>query len=311
MKSIEIEALRQQLEAARQGDSDKQKEFLASIISPHDEAAFIIEMDNKDLAWITPLALELFTPAVEVLNFGMSMEMGFWKDMIHDNETGEDIPDLQFETNENETVFSRDEDLINQIAQKAMASLSTLSTEDLKRLQFCWLSEELNNAINEELYSRDDPDAICERGNQYYYGDEENGIFIDFEKAKAYYDRAPEVAYEPLAFVLRRRYDSEQAKHPIFATYHISGSEVPAMRALLQELFNKFGNHTEPSKYLPLQVVMKALVGSDAYMGYIQSIDDKTPVNIEVEFYRAHTDSLKYALLQVFPDLKIEITKHD
>ena len=86
---------------------------------------------------------------------------------------------------------------------------------------------------------------------------------------------------------------------------------MPAVKALLTELYQKYGEHTEPFWYLPLEIVMKTLVGSDAYVGYIQSISEGEPCDISVDFYEASTDCLKYALLQVFPNLTIEITEQD
>ena len=56
---------------------------------------------------------------------------------------------------------------------------------------------------------------------------------------------------------------------------------------------------------------MKTLVGSDAYVGYIQSIHEGEPCEISVKFYEANRDSLKYALLQVFPNLTIEVVDQD
>ena len=58
---------------------------------------------------------------------------------------------------------------------------------------------------------------------------------------------------------------------------------------------------------MPLEIVMKTLVGSDAYVGYIQSISEGEPCDISVEFYEAPHDCLKCALLEVFPNLTIEI----
>lgn len=310
MKSVDIEALRQQLEIARNGNRDEQKAFLSKIVSPHNEEMFINEMDKKDLEWIKPLALELFTPAVEVLVSGMSKKFYYWEELFRDADTGGEIPVLQYEPIENETVFDRDEDLLEQISKKVIASLSAFSIEDLKRLQYCGISKDAHDAIEEELYRRDDPDAIRDRGDRYRFGDEENGIFIDYEKAKTYYDRAG-VAFDPEETDCKARYDAQHIDCPEFVTYHITGDDVPVVKTLLKELFNKFGEIYEPRMYLPLEVVMKALVGSDAYVGYIQSIDEETPTNIEVEFYEARIECLKYALLQVFPDLKIEITKHD
>ncbi len=101
--------------------------------------------------------------------------------------------------------------------------------------------------------------------------------------------------------------DAEITECPEFATYRIAGDEVPVVKLLLMEIYTRCGEHSGPFMYLPLEIVMKALVGSDAYVGYIQSISEGEPCEISVEFYEAHPDCLKYVLLQVFPNLTIEI----
>jgi hypothetical protein len=52
-------------------------------------------------------------------------------------------------------------------------------------------------------------------------------------------------------------------------------------------------------------------VGSDAYVGYIQSISEGEPCEITVEFFEANRECLKNALLQVFPHLTIELIDQD
>lgn len=101
--------------------------------------------------------------------------------------------------------------------------------------------------------------------------------------------------------------DDETIECPDFVTYRIAGEDVPAVKLLLMEMYKRFGEHTEPFWYLPLEIVMKTLVGSDAYAGYIQSISEGEPCEISIEFYGVQHDCLKYALLQVFPNLTIEI----
>ena len=83
---------------------------------------------------------------------------------------------------------------------------------------------------------------------------------------------------------------------------------MPTVRLLLKELYTRCGDHTGPFMYLPLEIVMKTLVGSDAYVGYIQSICEGEPCQISVELYECDRDCLKWALLEVFPNLTIEIT---
>ena len=109
----------------------------------------------------------------------------------------------------------------------------------------------------------------------------------------------------------QHRYDAVHTDYPEFTYYCIAGDDVPAVKALLTELYQKYGEHTEPFWYLPLEVVMKTLVGSDAYVGYIQGIHEVDPCEISVDFYEASTDCLKYALLQVFPNLTIDVIDQD
>ena len=95
------------------------------------------------------------------------------------------------------------------------------------------------------------------------------------------------------------------------ATYRIAGDDVPVVKLLLMEMYTRYGDHTGPFMYLPLEIVMKALVGTGTCVGYIQSISEGEPCDISVEFYESHRDCLKYALLQVFPNLTIEIIDQD
>ena len=310
MKTVDLEALKQRLEAARNGDREQQKAFLASINYHSSNCVVINEMNDADLKWIAPLALDLFTPAVDVLVGGMRRKCCHWEEDFLDDDTGDMVTVLRSDEIEGETVFTPDRVLLDQIGKNVLASFNQLNNDELRDLAFWCESPGVRDAIDEELYRRDDPIAISERGDLYQYGDEENGIFIDYEKAKTYYDRVGE-EFDPVETARQRRYDAEHTDYPEFTYYRIAGADAPAVKALLTELYQKYGEHTEPFWYLPLEVVMKSLVGSDAYVGYIQSIDDREPCTFEVEFYNARTDCLKYALLQAFPDLEVEVTEHD
>ena len=67
MKTVDFEALKQQLEAARGGEREQQKTFLSSINNHDNNFVVINEMNDSDLQWIAPLALELFSPAVSIV----------------------------------------------------------------------------------------------------------------------------------------------------------------------------------------------------------------------------------------------------
>ena len=107
---------------------------------------------------------------------------------------------------------------------------------------------------------------------------------------------------------IERSKDTEATECPEFATYRVMGDDLPVVKILLMELYTRYGEHNAPFMYLPLEIVMKTLVGTDAHVGYIQSISEGEPCEISVEFYGSHRTCLKDALLQVFPNLTIEIT---
>ena len=310
MKTVDLDALKQQLEAARNGNREQQKAFLASINSHPMNCVVINEMNDTDLQWMAPLALDLFTPAVSVLIGGMRRKCLHWEEDFLDEDTGETVTVLRTDEIDSETVFTPDDALLERISENVLTSFNRLNNEELRDLAFWCVSPEVRDAIDEELYRRNDPIAISDRGDLYQYGDEANGIFIDYEKAKTYYDRVGE-EFDPVETARQRRYDAEHTDYPEFTYYRITGDDVPAVKALLTELYQKYGEHTEPFWYLPLEIVMKTLEGSDAYVGYIQSIHDGDPCEISVEFYEAHRDSLKYALLQVFHNLTIEVVDQD
>ncbi|MBR5170285.1 MAG: hypothetical protein IKW85_06920 [Muribaculaceae bacterium] len=106
----------------------------------------------------------------------------------------------------------------------------------------------------------------------------------------------------------RERQDIEVTE---YVNYRIAGDDMPVVKLLLMELYSRYGEQNAPFMYLPLEIVMKTLVGSDAYVGYIQSISEGKPCEISVEFYEAHHDCLKDALQQVFPNLTIEVVDQD
>ena len=111
----------------------------------------------------------------------------------------------------------------------------------------------------------------------------------------------------PLEASCEHSKDAEITECPECAIYRIAGDDVPVVKLLLMEMYTRYGDYTGSFMYLPLEIVMKALVGTGTCVGYIQSISEGEPCEISVEFYESHRDCLKYALLQVFPNLTIEI----
>lgn len=277
------------------------------------------KLTDEDLChWIIPLALELDVPALKVVRFGMLKERcRFWTEEFLDEETNEMVEVKRSETIDNETYFTRNEALLHLIDGMIEHQLKTLSTETLHKLFFndepielypfrCH-DDSLDLKVMLELSSRDDESANEVLGDYYRDGWEKEGVFIDYDRAKSYYDRARcNEDFDPAAYAAEHRQDCVES-FPEFARFTVEGTDAPTVKQLIDTLYQRFGEHTEMFFYLPLEVVMKLLVGSDAYVGYIQSLIEHSPEKIEfsAEFYGCNPIDLKCALEQCFPKLNV------
>ena len=136
-------------------------------------------------------------------------------------------------------------------------------------------------------------------GYAYHFGDEENGVFRTPEKAKEIYKEIGE--------------PEEKSPYlgdgcPEIGKYTIKGtaSQIEKLDSLFHKLSEKYGMpDNELGVHLPLEVVMKVLVDSKYYEGYVQILEKKDPNTfiIIAELDRPHV--LFYALKEYFPDLDI------
>ena len=178
-----------------------------------------------------------------------------------------------------------------------------------------FLPREYQDKIQAELLKRKDKDALLRLALDYRIGDEASGIFIDFDKAKQIYDLVGEKKgefdqedFDPIKEASELRADAIDS-FPEFAAFVVEGPSAPAVKHLIEELYDKFGEKGEMYFYLPLEAMMKTLVGSKHYVGYIQTLTEHSPEKIEftAEFYSCSPDSLMYALQQCFEDLDVTI----
>ena len=95
MKTVDLETLKQQLKEARNGGRKQQKAFLSSINYHSTNGIVINEMNDSDLLWIAPLALELFVPAVNIVACGMRQKCRHWEEDFLDDDTGETVTVLR------------------------------------------------------------------------------------------------------------------------------------------------------------------------------------------------------------------------
>jgi len=154
-------------------------------------------------------------------------------------------------------------------------------------------------AILQELCYNGSKSAALKLGQLYDKGDEENGIFRNPVKARRYFKLAgKKYEYEP------------EEEDPHEADYFLRGSaeELAAVKALVDELTQKYGDaFNEFGLYIPMNILMKTLVGSRYYDGNLLTMNTDDPECIVLHAEANTMEPLLYALRQAFPNLEIEM----
>lgn len=154
-------------------------------------------------------------------------------------------------------------------------------------------------AILQELCNNGSKSAALKLGQMYDKGDEKNGIFRHPLKAREYFKMAGEkYEYEP------------EEENPHEADYFLRGSagELAAVKTLVDELTQKYGDaFNEFGLYIPMNILMKTLVGSRYYDGNLLTMNTDDPECIVLHAEANKMEPLLYALRQAFPNLEIEM----
>jgi len=156
-----------------------------------------------------------------------------------------------------------------------------------------------NPAILQELCNNGSKSAALKLGQMYDKGDEKNGIFRNPLKAREYFKMAGEkYEYEP------------EEENPHEADYFLRGSaeELSAVKNLVDELAKKYGDaFNEFGLFIPMNILMKTLVGSRYYDGNLLTMNTDDPECIVLHAEANTMEPLLYALRQAFPNLEIEM----
>lgn len=301
----------EELAAVRNSSREVQKQFLADLRESRTGYAHLMSPD--DVNWIAPLALEPFLPAVHIILDCMQKKMRFYDEPFFDEDLKENIVVERVDYDYDESTFAHDEELEKEIGERIVSSFPALSNVELNEYYGTFLPWEYRDKIQAELLKRKDKDALLRLAMDYRTGDEASGIFIDFDKAKQIYDLVgvkkgefDDEDFDPVKEASELREDAIDS-FPEFAAFVVEGPSAPAVKHLIEDLYDKFGEKGEMYFYLPLEAMMKILVGSKHYVGYIQTLTEHSPEKIEftAEFYSCSPDSLMYALQQCFEDLDV------
>lgn len=270
---------------------------------------------------------------IERLSQMLKRHFHFWTQVFKDEETGEDL------SIERRDILDPDlSDEERQLIKAIAADIPNLTDEELLRFQEeisyfgCRTKEHIyiervrrgEESMAEFIEGVPTLRELCDKGNRwaayalfqkYYWGDEKQGIFINRQKAKGYYDLAGEIPYKD------KWDDSDDPGEPKPSTYEyvLTGNttSLDAVETLIRDLCKRFGIPENEEDglglYVPQRALMKVLVGSDTeyYRGNILYLNREAPDRLVITSEADNGDPLLYALRQCFTDLNIEMKEKE
>ena len=272
--------------------------------------------DGSDKPILMTLTNEGDLHAACVLLDGMSRKTHSWTEKFFDEDTNEEVEILRHEIVDG-TTFESDENEKKELMQKIVDSKASMTVDDL--WEVCRRLDNPDQLLF-ELLNRGEEDAasffenpailqkLADKGNKYAAeqlgflydsGDEANGIFINPQKAKDLFGMAGnDYEYEP------------EEEDPHEAGYFLRGSvqELEPVKILVNELIQRYGTvGNELGLCVPMEILMKTLVGSEYYPGHLLSMNTDAPDCIILHAEANRMEPLLYALRQAFPNLDIEM----
>ena len=286
-----------------------------------DTAKYFSLIEPSDKNWLMKLAEEREDiGAIYCLLHGMHRKYKYWNETFVDEDTNEEVECLRYDIVEGST-FEKNEGEEERLIQMVMEQKHRLSAEELTKLCFEiddnkeLLLERIKKGDEEAAIFIDDPiilQELCDKGNKtaaehmgykYAYGDEANGIFVDYVKAAEYMKLAGE---EFDANDYREDADPHDFKYTLTGDAETLG----AIRTMVDNLCQRFGTPgNELGMFVPLGSVMQKLVGSPHYEGNILSMEQPTPDHLILKTEANKGEPLLYALRQRYENLSVEMKK--
>ena len=292
---ISRDTLKELLKEARKGSVKCQQELLDYSCQCSNELLSI--MDDTDTQWLTPLAQQGDIKAICMLYYGTIRSIQHWVEEFVDEETGEKCLVDRYYALDGATFTTSTDELY-----KLIEGIDNFTDEDVSLLDSFDILQG-NHRVSEHLYDKHrNAGFALTLAENYYYGAEEQGIFIDKEKARYYYDLAGEDMPE--------MEEDDDLSDICTATFTINGDkqQIGQIAELIKNLATQFGTpDCEFGLYLPIMYLTENLVGSNAYEGNIMSCEnnDFDGLELKVETYSNVPRALKCALQREYPLLMI------
>lgn len=270
---------------------------------------------------------------IERLSQMLKRHFHFWTEAFKDEETGEDV------SIERKTILDTDlSDEEQQLIKAIAADIPDLTDEELLRFQEeisyfgCRTKEQIyiervrrgEESMAESIEDVPTLRELCDKGNRwaayalyqkYNWGDEKQGIFINRQKAKEYYDMAGNIPFKD------EWNDSDDPGEPNPGTYEYvlkgNTTNLDAVETLIRDLCQRFGIPENEEDglglYVPQRALINVLVGSDTeyYCGNILYLNREAPDRLVITTEADRGEPLLYALRQCFTDLNIEMKEKE
>ena len=276
-------------------------------------------IEPADKEWLMKLAEEDDNiGAIYCLLYGMRKKFQYFYETFVDDDLHEEVSLLRSDIVEGST-FEKNEGEEERLIQKVMEQKHRLSVEELTKLCFEiddnkeLLLELIRKGDEEAAFYIEDPvilQELCDKGNKtaaeqmayiYAYGDEANGIFVDYVKAAEYMKLAGKEFNA-------NDYQEEADPHDFDYTLKADAGTLGAIRTMIDNLCQRFGTPgNELGMFVPLGPVMQKLVGSPHYEGNILSMEQPNPDCLILKTEADNGVPLLYALRQAFTNLDVEV----
>lgn len=315
------------IKRARNGE-DYCPQIATEMLLNGDTARYFSLIEPTDKEWLMKQVEEREDVcAIYCLLHGMHHKYKYWTETFVDEDTNEEVELLRYEEVEGFT-FEKSEGEEERLIQMVMEQKDHIIVEELTKL--CseiddnqeLLLERIEKGDEEAAVFIDDPatlQELCDKGNKYAayelyhkcrWGDEENGIFINKREAKHYFDLAGDVPQQ-----YEEEWDDvddpgEECPEEFCYTLTGNAQTLDALEKLINDLCQQFGTPgNELGLYVPQQILMKLLVGSDSiyYRGNVISMDRQAPDTLEITTEADKGEPLLYALRECFENLTVEM----
>lgn len=279
-------------------------------------------IETEDQGWLTQMANEGDIHAALILIDGMNHNYHCWDEDYINEDTNETVTVKRCEVVEG-TIFPFDKALQTRLLKMIFDAKEKMSDEELAIVSNLLnglyidfmpiVNERIRRGDDTVAYVIDDPkllQELCDKGNKlaaewlgykYNEGDEYNGIFINPQKAKEYFEMAG-IDYE---FEM----PDEEPRH---GELYLLGSaqDLASIKELVERLTQRYGiPDNELGLFVPMEVLMDELVGSKYYEGNLLFMNTDDPERIVLRVEANDLKPLRYALLQKFPSLKLRLKK--